>query len=131
MNVLVVDDDEGIRGFLRAACELQDWTVHDVASGEECLERWRAIKPDVIVLDHMMPGLLGIDAAKALRHDGYSGPVFFFSAYLDTELATEAESLGLRPVNKIDTDALLRMLEAVETELDNGAAAEGADVLSR
>ena len=69
MRVLVVDDDEIIRQLITLNLELEGYEVHSAADGAEALERARALRPDVMTLDVMMPHLDGLAAAAALRSD--------------------------------------------------------------
>jgi len=67
--VLVVDDDPVIQRLLQVNFEMEDYTVLIAGDGQEGLERARAEKPDVVLLDVMMPKMDGIAVAKALRAD--------------------------------------------------------------
>ncbi|MGZ6231096.1 MAG: response regulator, partial [Syntrophales bacterium] len=68
VRILVVDDSPSVRRYLRAALELhRDWRVCDEArNGQEAVEQFRKIRPDVIVLDFQMPKMNGLDAARII-----------------------------------------------------------------
>lgn len=67
--MLVVDDDPVIVTLLRVNFEMEGYTVISAGNGEEGLEVVRRERPDVIVLDVMMPGMDGLDMARRLRND--------------------------------------------------------------
>jgi DNA-binding NarL/FixJ family response regulator len=69
INVLIVDDHPVTREGLHAALEVDDVVavIGEAASGEEAIERAGELKPDVVFMDVRMPGMGGIEAAKAIR----------------------------------------------------------------
>jgi two-component system response regulator MprA len=113
MRLLVVDDDLSVGKLLRAIFELEGWQVDYAGSGEECLAMVGATPPDVIVLDQMMPGLTGIETARQLRTDGFDKPIVLFSAYVGPDLQTAVRDLDLKSVPKVDTQAVIRIVEAL------------------
>ena len=66
-RVLVVDDENSIRRYLRAALSAQGFTVHEAASGEEALSAVLRDRPDIIILDLGLPDLDGIEITRRLR----------------------------------------------------------------
>src|SRR6201747_367326 len=82
-QILVVDDDPELRDLLRDYLNRQGMEVsvlHDAASLERRLERER---PDLIVLDLMMPGVDGLTALRQLRATGDDIPVIMLTARAD------------------------------------------------
>jgi two-component system KDP operon response regulator KdpE len=65
--VLVVDDNEQIRGFLRQALTLEGYAVTEAASGAEALEMLRRTPHDALLLDLNMPGMSGLETCRAIR----------------------------------------------------------------
>ena len=65
--ILVVDDNDDIRGLLLLVLEKEGYEVHIAVDGEEALEKAQLIKPDLILLDVMMPKLSGLEVLSALR----------------------------------------------------------------
>src|SRR5437763_13347165 len=98
---------------MRAIFDRDGWEVTNATSGEECISMVREAPPDVIVLDHMMPGLTGIETARQLRRDGFDKPIVLFSAYVGPDLQTAVRELDLNPVSKVDTQAVIRMVETL------------------
>src|SRR5580704_5886391 len=81
-TVLVVDDDPVIVKLLQVNFEMEGYTVISAIDGKEGLARAREDAPDIIILDVMMPGLNGIDVARALKADPKTGdiPIILLSA---------------------------------------------------
>lgn len=126
MRMLVCDDDASVGKLLHSIFATTGWQVDVVTSGRECIARMADSPPDVLVLDHMMPELTGIETARVLRDAGHTTPILLFSAYLGLDLQEAAEELRLMPVSKVDTGALVRMIEAFrETPAPAPAAEEG------
>src|SRR5581483_8717803 len=113
MRLLVVDDDLSVGNLLRAIFEREGWTVDHVSSGEDCIAAVEAAPPDVIVLDQMMPGLTGIETARRLRAAGFEKPILLFSAYLGPDLQSAVRELDLKSVSKVDTQAVIRIVDAL------------------
>jgi excisionase family DNA binding protein len=94
--VLIVDDDPGLRGFVRASLELEGYTVREAGSAEEGLEQIEAEPPDLILLDVMMPKVDGWEMLNRLqaRHGVGSIPVLMFSGKVDEEAVADAARRG-------------------------------------
>jgi DNA-binding response OmpR family regulator len=67
ISVLVVDDETVQRELLAAVLESEGFTVVQAAGGREAIQVAMAIKPDLVLLDLMMPDVSGLDVVKALR----------------------------------------------------------------
>jgi two-component system KDP operon response regulator KdpE len=66
-RILVVDDDPQIRRVLKVTLSGHGFEVDDARNGEEALERLRARRADLVLLDINMPGLSGLDVCRAIR----------------------------------------------------------------
>lgn len=64
---MVVDDDPDLRLVLRPSLEKEGYEVIEAENGEECLREAQKKKPDLILLDIMMPGLDGWDVCRMLK----------------------------------------------------------------
>jgi DNA-binding response OmpR family regulator len=78
-RILVVDDDISIRKFVQANLEARDYNVFLAADGEEALLIAKKEKPDLIILDIVMPGLDGFAVCRKVR-EWSSVPVIMLSA---------------------------------------------------
>lgn len=67
IRVLVIDDEEPIGELVRGYLEREGWSVHVETDGEAGLARAVEDRPDVVVLDLMLPGLDGIEVCRRLR----------------------------------------------------------------
>ncbi|MBM7367960.1 response regulator transcription factor [Gordonia hydrophobica] len=79
-KVLVVDDEDNIRELLSVSLKFQGYEVQTAADGPRALDVVRTFKPDVLVLDVMMPGMDGFGLLRRLRADGIAAPALFLSA---------------------------------------------------
>lgn len=68
-KILVVDDDSNIRVLLRQELEADGYYVAEARDGLEAIAQAKELKPDLIILDVMMPKMSGFDAAAVLRSD--------------------------------------------------------------
>jgi CheY-like chemotaxis protein len=68
-TILICDDEEPMRALVRAALELGDYEIYEARTGDESMELARERKPDLVVLDMMMPGRSGLDVLRELRQD--------------------------------------------------------------
>lgn len=68
-KILVVDDDSNIRSLLRQELEADGYYVAEAGDGLEAIDRAKKLKPDLVILDVMMPKMGGFDAAAVLRND--------------------------------------------------------------
>lgn len=66
-SILIVDDEKGIRDLLRQYAEFNGYKVFEAENGFEAIKMERAHKPDIIIMDIMMPGLDGYGAIKEIR----------------------------------------------------------------
>jgi len=69
LKILVVDDEETIVRTLRAYLEPEGFTVYAAADGPGALKAARAYRPDLIVLDLMLPGMDGLEVLRRLRQE--------------------------------------------------------------
>src|SRR5438105_518506 len=70
--------------------------VAEAASGQEAIDRWRETEPNVIVLDHRMPDMTGLETAARVLAERPDQDIVIFSAYLDAETIQQARELGIR-----------------------------------
>lgn len=86
-TVLIVDDDASIRELLRQELEDEGYRVSEAVNGVEGVKVAKAERPDLIVLDIMMPEMNGFDAAAILKHDPLTMdiPIVILSVVEDKE----------------------------------------------
>jgi excisionase family DNA binding protein len=96
--VLIVDDDEHVREYVRVHLELEGYAVREAANADEGLSALEDESPDLILLDVMMPEVDGWEMLRRVRerHGVEAIPVIMFSGKVDEESALEAASRGAR-----------------------------------
>lgn len=94
--VLLVDDDPVITRLLEVNFRLEGFKVGVASRGDVALERARAVPPDAIVLDVMLPGLGGFEVARQMRtiESLADVPVVFLTARPPEDQVTQARDLG-------------------------------------
>jgi excisionase family DNA binding protein len=94
--VLIVDDDQRLREYVRVNLEAEGYVVREAASAAEGLAALGEQSPDLILLDVMMPQVDGWEMLQQIHeHTGVGAiPVIMFSGKIDERSAAEAESLG-------------------------------------
>ncbi|WP_027627095.1 response regulator transcription factor [Ruminiclostridium cellobioparum] len=68
-KVLIVEDEESIRGFLKINFRKNDFVVIEAGSGEEGIDKARQERPSVVLLDVMLPGMDGFQVCEVLRKE--------------------------------------------------------------
>ncbi|MFI9842243.1 response regulator transcription factor [Nonomuraea sp. NPDC051941] len=128
-KVLVVDDEPNIRELLSEALELNGFAVRTASDGRQALAEVARERPDIIVLDVMMPGVDGFAVARKLREAGDSPMMLFLTArdtvsdriagltaggddYVTKPFSLEEVVLRLR--------AIMRRTRPVEEQADDG-----------
>jgi two-component system, OmpR family, response regulator len=80
VRVVVVDDEASLTDLLSMALRYEGWDVRTAADGHTALSLVREFRPDVVVLDIMLPDLDGMRVLSRLRSDGTDVPVLFLTA---------------------------------------------------
>ena len=95
-RILVVDDDRLLRQMVRDFLEAADFAVGEAVDGPDGLAQAMAGRPDLILLDVMMPGMDGYTACHRLKADPATQaiPVVFLTASADRSLNRRAYALG-------------------------------------
>jgi CheY-like chemotaxis protein len=96
-NILLVDDDPRILELYQNGLSQQGDHVQTAADGVAAIQALRAAKPDVVVLDLMMPRFTGVDVLKFIRSEPNlkTLPVLVLSNSYMNQLAAEATALGV------------------------------------
>ena len=79
-KILIVEDEANIRELLRLYLEREGYTVLEAENGVEGIKKWKSDKPDMLLLDVMMPGMNGFDVCRRMREEGRRIPIVFLSA---------------------------------------------------
>jgi two-component system, OmpR family, response regulator len=93
-RLLLVDDEENLRSMLEAALRHSGFEVASAATGREAIDAVPEARPDLIVLDVMLPDLDGFEVCRRLRSDGSRTPVLFLTARDGTDDKVRGLTLG-------------------------------------
>ncbi len=87
-DILIVDDDDNLRELLRQQLSDRGYTIRTASNGLAAIQSVRAHRPDLLILDVLMPGISGFDVAAILRADPQTRaiPILILSIIQDTQL---------------------------------------------
>ena len=96
LKVLLVEDFEDTRLFLRLALEDHGFIVFEAENGEVAVQNANRDKPDVILMDLTMPRMDGFAAAKAMRQNDQlkNVPIIAITAHHETDFRSDAKASG-------------------------------------
>lgn len=111
-DILLVEDDESVRGFVAANLRAHGYAVRTAPNGEEALRLWDAQRPDVVVLDLGLPGIDGLSVIRRMRREAVT-PIVVLSARDQERDKVEALDLGAddyvtKPVGMAELQARVR-----------------------
>jgi excisionase family DNA binding protein len=116
-HVLLVDDDEQVRQLVRVTLELEGYSVREAESAEEGMRAIDERRPDLILLDVMMPHVDGWEMLRRIQERYGAGtiPVVMFSGKADDEAGRQAASGGARGFigKPFDLEQLVAQAKAV------------------
>jgi two-component system OmpR family response regulator len=124
-SILVVDDEPNITDLLAAALRFEGFTAEVATTGLEGLAKARTMRPDLVLLDVMLPDLDGTEVCRRLRQEGNPVPVVFLTARDSTEDKVLGLGLGDDYVTKpFSIDELVARVRAVMRRSGHTGAAE-------
>ncbi|MDU6877204.1 response regulator transcription factor [Clostridium tepidum] len=127
-KILIVEDESSIRGFIKVNLKMNSFDVIEAETGEEGIEKAREHRPEVVVLDIMLPGIDGLEVCKVLRQDFPNmGIIMLTAKSQDTDkvlgLEYGADDYIIKPFNPLELTlrikAILRRVNAVNKINDN------------
>jgi signal transduction histidine kinase len=92
-NLLVIDDEEGIRSMMALSLGADGYTVRTAADGTEGLKTFEEQKPDIVLTDIKMPGLDGIEVLKRIKSMSPDTEVIVITGHGDMDLAVRSLQL--------------------------------------
>jgi DNA-binding NtrC family response regulator len=93
-RVLIVDDEKNMRWVLGQALSSDGFEVAEAADGKEALASVAEMEPDIMILDHRMPGKDGMEVLRTLRGKGTTFPIIMLTAHGNVATAVEAMKAG-------------------------------------
>jgi len=94
-KILMVDDETDFVEIMTQRIESWGYQVISASNGKEALDLFTDKKPDVIILDYLMPDINGIDLLKKIRSIDRNVPVLMFSAKAETENVRDGMDLDI------------------------------------
>lgn len=79
-KIMLIDDDEGMRYLIERIVRKAGYSFCSATCGEEGLERLRAERPDLLILDVMLPDINGFEICRIIRSEGRRVPIMFLTA---------------------------------------------------
>ncbi|EJP6472648.1 response regulator transcription factor [Clostridium sp. FAM 1755] len=132
-KILIVEDESSIRGFVKVNLKMNNFDVIEAETGEEGIDKAREHRPEVVVLDIMLPGIDGLEVCKVLRQEFPNmGIIMLTAKSQDTDkvlgLEYGADDYIIKPFNPLELTlrikAILRRVNAVK-EIDNNIITGG------
>lgn len=80
MHILIIEDETGISDFLKQGLEEENYKVTVANNGDSGLKAFNADKPDLVLLDWLMPKMSGLEVCKKIREKNKKVPVLFLTA---------------------------------------------------
>lgn len=126
-KVLIVEDEESIRGFLKINFKRNNFTVIEAESGERAIEKARVDKPIITILDIMLPGMDGFKTCDILRQEFPKMGIIILTARsqdMDKIMGLEfgADDYMIKPFNPLEliarVNSLLRRIGSQESRSD-------------
>jgi CheY-like chemotaxis protein len=94
VKVLLVEDNDAFRTTLRDTLRREGYSVVEESNGDRALTAVVTQTPDIVILDHHIPGLMGIDLLRAVRERQPDLPVVLMSASVDPTTVEQALAMG-------------------------------------
>jgi two-component system KDP operon response regulator KdpE len=132
-TVLVVDDEQSLRDFVRRNLEVRGYQTLTAANGLEALALFKANNIDLVIVDLMMPHMNGLETIRRIRTDGFT-PIIVLSALGEEQDKVQAFNLGAddyltKPFGVAEllarVQAVLRRSNWIQPQTTNGRLLQG------
>jgi len=112
-KILVVDDESILRDSLDAALKASGYEVLTARTGEEGLERFQKEDPDIVLLDHWLPGINGDEVLRHIKEEDSETPVIIMTAQGSIDMAVSSMKMGafdflVKPFDLDQVEALIK-----------------------
>lgn len=116
MTCLIVDDSAFMRFHLKRMMDsFENVIASEAANGNEAINEYRRLRPDIVLMDIIMPGLEGVETVRRIRQEDEGARVIMISSVSYREKVEEALAAGARcfVAKPVTTDALKEAIELV------------------
>lgn len=130
MRVLVIDDDKLVCVSLKTILESQgDINVVGTGnSGQEALELFQSLNPDILLMDIRMDGMTGLEAAETILNNDKNAKILFLTTFSDDDYIVKALKIGAKGyIIKQNFECIVPSLKAVYS----GQSVFGDDIVSK
>ena len=112
-KILVIDDEPILRESLEVALKASNYEVVTARTGEEGLEHFQKENPDLVLLDHWLPGINGDEVLRRIKRDDPEIPIIIMTAQGSIELAVNSMKMGafdflVKPFELDQVEALVK-----------------------
>ena len=133
-TALIVDDSKSARVVLKRMLEAHELDVDTAESAESALDYLNAHRPDVIFMDHLMPGMDGFEAVTAIKNnpDTATIPIMMYTSQKGELYVGQARALGAvgvlpKQVEPVEVSKVLESLRVIGDEVDRKERREKTD----
>jgi two-component system, OmpR family, response regulator len=125
LRILVVDDEPNIAELLSTALTFEGYQVGVAATGAEAMEQVRSFRPNLVMLDVMLPDFDGTEVCRRLRNQGEQMPIVFLTARDATQDKVEGLGMGDDYVTKpFSVEELMARIGAILRRAGEVAASD-------
>ena len=118
-NILIVDDDAVFQTTMKDAFDAKEFTIIPAQDGNEGMQKMQEVRPDVILLDVMMPSMNGLQFLRKLNEKFGEGaiPVLITSNTSSIDNISEGVTLGIRSYIVKSKESVKNIVDAVTNVL--------------
>ena len=113
-KILLVDDEPNVRAGLADILRELGYDIIEAGNGQDAIEKARAIRPDLVLMDTCMPGMDGIEACRQIKKiEGLTTKVIIYTGYINAVDVTKARLAGADDY-EVKTEDFGKLLSAIE-----------------
>ena len=121
LKILLVEDEEKLASLLKSAIGDSFYSFHISPNGEEGLEMFKTLSPDIVITDIMMPRMDGLEMSKEIRALNEDVPIIILSAFSETDKFLNAIDVGVVKylIKPFDPDELLEYIRELSKKFES------------
>jgi DNA-binding response OmpR family regulator len=121
LKVLLVEDEDRLSQLFKSAIGDSFQKFYIASNGEDGIQKYKKLNPDIIITDIMMPKRSGLEMAKEIRKTDKNIPIIILSAYSETDKLLNAIDIGVVKyfIKPYDPDELLEYINSIEDMFKN------------